>query len=98
MNAEMQEKIQQEIVKQALEKSISQQHRRQEELDTQDILDALEELTGLSRVDLDKIAIEVKRSYAHAQDSFLSIKSQIIIGSVLMLTFLCVPILPKWLL
>ena len=98
MNAEIQEKIQLEIVKRALEKSISQQRRRQEELDTQDILDALEELTGLSRVDLDKIAIEVKRSYAHAQDSFLSIKSQVILGSALMLTFLCVPILAKWLL
>ena len=98
MNAEMQEKIQQEIVKRALEKSISHQHRRQEKLDTQDILDALEELTGLSRVDLDKIAIEVKRSYAHAQDSFLSIKSQVILGSVLMLTFVCLPIFVKWLL
>ena len=98
MNAEMQEKIQQEIVKRTLEKSISQQHRRQEKLDTQDILDALEELTGLSRADLDKIAIEVKQSYAHAQDSFLSIKSQLILGSVLMLTFVCVPILAKWLL
>jgi len=98
MNAEMQEKIQQEIVKRALEKSISQQHMRQEKLDTQDILDALEELTGLSRADLDKIALEVKRSYAHTQDSFLSIKSQIILGNALMLTFVCVPILAKWLL
>ena len=97
MNIEMEEKIRMEIIRRAVERSYLQHQRNQEELHTQDILDALEQLTGLPRFELDNIARDVRGCYIHDQDTFFSIKNQVVFGSILMLALVGIPFLTVWL-
>ena len=57
-------------------------------LNRQSVIDALEEVTDLTRSELDDIAREVRESYASGSEYFFSIKQQFkwvaIIGSLLM--------------
>jgi hypothetical protein len=96
-NAEMEEEeIQEEIRRRALEKAGSLQKENQKLLHTQDTLDALEEVTGLPRAELEKIAKEVRSS--HDQDHFFSIKRQILLTIILGLALLSAVIVVVWLL
>jgi len=90
------EKIQEEIRRRALEQSDSLQRESQKLVHTQDTLDALEEMTGLPRAELEKIAKEVRSS--HDQDHFFSIKRQILLTLILGLALFSAVIVMVWLL
>jgi len=91
----MEKKIQAEIRRRAFERadhsSLEQNHRRNAGL----TLDALEEVTGLSRSELEQIAAEVRASYERPRRDYFSIKAQLIfvlggIGVLILLLYLLV--------
>ncbi len=79
MNGNLEAKIQKEIRRRAIERA---DVLRQERLDlekTQYTLDALQEVTGLDRSELQSIAASVKLSLRGTHDDFFSIKRQLLI-------------------
>ena len=74
----MEKKIQAEIRRRALERAnhriLEQNHRRNDGF----TLDALEEVTGLSRSELEQIAAEVRASFERPPRDYFSIKAQLI--------------------
>ena len=79
MNDKLEAMIQKEIRKRALERA---HILRQEKQNLQKIgytLDALQEVTGLPRPDLESIADDVMHSCQMPRDNFFSIKNQILI-------------------
>ncbi len=97
MSREIEEKIQEEIVRRALERSHFLQQEKEKLLHTQDILDALQEITDLPCAEVEKIAKEVRNTYVHEGEGFFSIGNQIILASIFVLIFLGIPILAVWL-
>ena len=79
MNKE--EKILNEIRRQAIIRA--DRHRREAELtrDAHDTLEALQELTGLPRRELETIAAEVKACNQQEADAFFSVKNQLLMVS-----------------
>jgi len=77
-------KIQREIRRRAFDRV---DRRKQEAADRQYArytIDALEEVTGLPRLELETIAREVRTTYGAAEDGFFSIRNQILmVGSAL---------------
>jgi hypothetical protein len=80
MNRRLEEKIQKQIRKRAFERADMLQQERQDAQKTQHTLDALQEVTGLRRPDLESIADEVKLSRQIRHDDFFSIKNQILMA------------------
>ena len=78
MNRNLAAKIQKEIRRRAFEQAdiLRQEERHLQK--TQHTLDALHEVTGLPRPQLDSIADEVKRSLHVTKEGFFSIKTQIL--------------------
>jgi hypothetical protein len=70
--------IQKQIRKRAFERADILRQERQNALKTRHTLDALQEVTGLHRPELECIADEVTRSVQMANDGFFSIKNQIL--------------------
>jgi hypothetical protein len=73
------EKINRELRRRALDRS---DRRKQDAADrqyTRNTIDALEEVTGLPRLELEAIAHEVSTSYGTGEDAFFSIKNQVIL-------------------
>lgn len=97
MDPAIEEKKQREIIKRALEKAHRKERQREGDLYIKDTLEALHEITELSRVELDMIAEEVSASYADDIDQFFSIKNQIIIACVAVFIFMSIPIAAVWL-
>ncbi len=97
MSGEIEEKIQEEIVRRALEKSHFLQQEKEKLLHTQDILDALQEITDLPLEELEKIPKEVRSTYVHEDGGFFSIGNQMILASIFLLIFLGIPIFAVWL-
>ena len=80
VNHKLEAVIQKEIRRRALERA---HILRQEKKNLQEIehtLDALQEVTGLSRPDLESIAVEVRLSRQMAHDDFFSIKNQFLLA------------------
>jgi 2'-5' RNA ligase len=91
----MEKKLQAEIRRRAFERadhrSLEQNHRRNTDL----TLDALGEVTGLSRSELEQIATEVRASFERPRRDYFSIKAQLIlvlgsIGVLILLLYLLV--------
>lgn len=95
MNANTQERIQQEIRRRAFERF---DHLQEEKVSLQNsgyTLDALQEVTGLPRLELETIAEEVRCSFEAYDEKFFSIRSQAIMvlgpfGILIMLIWLAV--------
>lgn len=97
MNVEIEEKIEEEILRRALKRSHIRQQEKEKVLYTQDMLDALQEITGLPYAELDKITEEVKSSYLYEDEGLFSIKYQLIFVGIFVLIVLSIPILAIWL-
>jgi hypothetical protein len=64
---------------------------------TQYTIDALEHVTGLSRLELENIAREVSASFAADNDDFFSIKDQLIIsGSTFLPVLIVIWLMMLW--
>ena len=98
MNDEIEEKIEQEIVRRALKRSYFHKREKEKRLHAKDVLDVLEEMTDLPRYELMKIAEEVKTAYAEDGEGLFSIRYQLILVGLPILTLLGLPILAVWLL
>ena len=98
MNAEMQETMRGALIRRALGEASLREQRREEDHCIQDILEALEEITTLTRGELETLADEVSRQYESKKDTFFSVKHQILMTSAFMGLISCVPILGIWLL
>jgi hypothetical protein len=78
------EKIQREIRRRALDRADLHHQETADRQYTRYTIDALEEVTGLPRLELETIANEVRASYGTNEDVFFSIRNQIImVGSAL---------------
>ncbi|UCF56690.1 MAG: hypothetical protein JSW15_11565 [Deltaproteobacteria bacterium] len=97
MNVEIEEKIEEEILRRALKRSHIRQQEKEKVLYTQDMLDALQEITGLPCAELEKIAEEVRSSYLYEDEGLFSIKYQLIFVGIFVLIVLSIPILGIWL-
>jgi hypothetical protein len=98
MNDEIEEKIEQEIVRRALKRSYLRKKEKEKRLYAKDVLDVLEEMTDLPGDELLEIAEEVKTAYADDGEGFFSIRYQLIFVGLPMLTLFGIPILAVWLL
>jgi hypothetical protein len=81
MNPKLREKIKKEIRRRTFEQSDRLQQERQNLQDVQHTLDALHEVTGLSRPELKTIAKAAMLSFEVHHEKFFSIKNQILIVS-----------------
>lgn len=78
------ELIQREIRRRALDRADLHHQEAADRQYTRYTIDALEEVTGLPRLELETIASEVRASYGTNEDVFFSIRNQIImVGSAL---------------
>ncbi len=97
MSRDREEKIQEDIVKRAIERSHFVQQEEERGLHAQDTLDALQEMTDLPRAELEMIAKEARNAYVHEGEGFFSIGNQILLASMFVLILLGIPILAVWL-
>jgi hypothetical protein len=94
MNQELGEKVKKEIRRRAFEQSARRQQQRQIRQGVKHTLDALNEVTGLPRPELNAIANDAMLCFVKNTERFFSIKNQILIASS---AFGCV-VLVAWLL
>jgi len=78
MNHKLEAKIQNEIRKRAFERADTLWQEKQRLQKTEYTLDALQDVTGLPRPDLESIAEDVWLSRHMPRDDFFSIKNQIL--------------------
>ena len=81
MNRQLEAQIRKEIRKRALEQSDRLRQKKQKWQDIQHTLDALHEVTGLPRHELEVIANEARLSFETGREEFFSIKKQILMAS-----------------
>jgi hypothetical protein len=96
VNADLQERIRGDLIRRALEEDSLKEQRREDTLCIRDTLEALEEITALNREELESLADEVTRAYSRKEDTFFSIKHQLLLTSAVVGFILCVPILGIW--
>lgn len=70
-------KINEEIIRRAIKRSGFREQEKEKLLDREDILDALEDVTDLPRLELENIARDVRASFTHGSEDFFSIRHQI---------------------
>jgi len=97
MNDQLEEKIQAEIRRRALEQANLLEQETHSRLHTEATLEALQEITGLSGEALEKIAKDVRATYAQDKKDIFSIKNQIFVGILLLLILSGILILVIWL-
>lgn len=78
MHRQLEAKIQKEIRRRAFERADILRQEKQLLQRTQQTLDALQEVTGLPRPQLESIADEIKLSLQVTHEGFFSIKNQIL--------------------
>ena len=78
MKDRLEAKIRKEIRRRALERAHILRQEKQNLQKTEYTLDALQEVTGLPRPDLESIAEEVRLSCQMTHDDFFSIKNQVL--------------------
>jgi hypothetical protein len=81
MHEEPVEKIQRQIIWRALEKSKAKERERS----VGDVIDSLQEMTDLSRSELDQIAAQVVETNTGNEDRFFSIKQQLFVTGATLL-------------
>ena len=96
MNA-TERKLNEEIIRRAIEQSDFQEQEKEKLLKQRDIIDALEEVTDLPRVELEKIAREVRESFTNGGEAFFSIKHQIILATLIISAVLSIIAFVVWL-
>ena len=74
------DRIQREIRKRAFDRMDSFARQTASAQHTQDTIDALEQVTGLARSELESIAGEVTASFTADKDDFFSVRDQLIIS------------------
>jgi hypothetical protein len=88
MKAYRQKGLNEEIVRRVFMEASLLEQRREENQDRLDLIEALQELTDLTRSELEEIIMKVRRSYyGRDRDTFFSVKDQAILVST-MLAFL----------
>lgn len=81
MIEDIEETIRQEIARRAFEKA----NLDKQKAETRYTLDALEEMTGLSRAELEAIEKAVRADPPQEPDEFFSVKHQLIIAAIILL-------------
>lgn len=76
MNAKRKERIQHEIRRRAFDRFDLLQEQKVNMQSSKHTLDALQEVTGLPRMELETIAEEVRCSFEAYEESFFSVKNQ----------------------
>jgi len=88
----MEEKIKEEIIRRAIERADVREQEKRNLSQRKDIFDALEEITELSRAELEEIEREVREAFSDNRKEFFSIKHQIfivlLIGCILLGVFI----------
>jgi len=85
------EKIQREIRRRAFVRADLHEQQAAGQQYTRYTIDALEEVTGLPRLELETIANEVRASFGTGEKEFFSIKNQIfMVGSALIPLFILI--------
>lgn len=74
------DQLQREIRKRAFDRMDSLARQAASDQHTQNTIDALEQVTGLSRAELERIAGEVAASFTAHRDDFFSVRDQLIIS------------------
>ena len=74
------DRIQREIRRRAFDRMDLLARQKADALHTRHTIDALEQVTGLARLELESIAGEIKALSAADEDSFFSIKDQLIVS------------------
>jgi hypothetical protein len=97
MGVETAERIRVGTIRSVLREAALRKRRDEEALFTQDLMDALEEITNLPRLELERIAERVGRSHHQEEDTFFSIKQQVVLASATVLAFLTLPLMAVWL-
>jgi len=83
MDTRLEEKIQREIRKRAFKHRDRLRHEKLRQQGIQHTLDALHEVTNLSRAELEAIHREVRLSRMGYDENFFSIKNQILVASAI---------------
>ena len=96
MNADRQAYLSEEIVRRVLVEASTREQQREEAQNRQDVLEALMEVTGLTRAELEEIIIKVEGSCDRDRDTFFSVKQQLIGISAMLAFVLCVPAFFIW--
>jgi hypothetical protein len=78
MNLKLEAMIRKKIRKRALDRAQILRQEKQNRQETEYTLDALQDVTGLPRSDLESIADEVRLSHQMTRDDFFSVKNQIL--------------------
>ena len=91
-------KINEEIIRRAIKRSGFREQEKEKLLNQQDIMDALEDVTNLPRLELENIAREVRESYTHGSKDFFSIKHQFFLAALMGFILLSIIAFAVWLL
>ena len=97
MGVETAERIRVGTIRSVLREAALRKRRDEEALFSQDLMDALVELTNLPRLELEQIAERVGRSHYQEEDTFFSIRQQVVLASATVLAFLTLPLMAVWL-
>ena len=97
MKDNIEEKIQEEIRRRALEHAALRDQEGRNRLDTEANLEALGEITGLPSGELEKIEKAVRASYARKENDFFSIKNQLFLAILIGMALIGILILVVWL-
>ena len=96
MGVETEESMREETIRSVIREAALRKNQEEQALFNQDLMDALEELTNLPRLELEQIAERVGRSHHQEQDTFLSIRQQAVLASATVLAFLGLPLVAVW--
>jgi hypothetical protein len=97
MNIDRQEEMREALIRRALEEVSFKEKQKEESLCIRDTLAALEEITTLTREELETLANEVKRSCEEKGDEFFSLKHQIVLAVAFVGFTSCLSLLGMWL-
>lgn len=98
MNVESEKIIEGEFLRRALKRSYYHKQEKERRLYTKDMLDVLEDMTDLSREELERIAKEVRLSHADDSEGFFSLRYQLVFVGLSMMAVFALPVLAVWLL
>ena len=97
MNAYRPKELSEEIVQRVFIEASSREQRREEDQDRRDLIEALQELTELTRAELEEIIIKARVSCCDRDgDTFFSVKHQAILVSTMLAFLIGLPTLFIW--
>jgi hypothetical protein len=97
MNIGRQEEMREALIRRALIEVSLKEKQKEESLCIQDTLAALQEITTLTREELETLAHEVEHSCWGKEDTFFSIKNQIVLAVAFVSFTSCLSLLGMWL-